>query len=217
MALLVICLLAAFPAPAAEPDTDPLLFAEPANRPEAVDRAVAILDARYQTELPEARELPPASPPVTGLPDFFVKTSLALGLVLLVVLGLRLYLGTTGGGPGDGQDPEDAGGVDFDALRVSDPESLAAQGRYADAIHALLLGALVLMARQLDVAWPRSLTSREILRHPHLPAAARAGLGQLVQRVEVHHFGGLEPGAADFARCREIYTGLSGGLDGEPE
>jgi len=206
-AVAAACLLTAA-AGAAEP--------APAARPEAFAAARSVLDARYQTELPTLEFVAqPAEPAAIVLPDYVVKILLVLGAVLVAVLILNAYYGSGrfdagGDGQGDG-----AGGLpDFDALRLPDPEALAAAGRHAEAIHALLLRALVMTAGRLQAAWPRSLTSREILRHHALPAAARSHLGQLIERVEVHHFGGLEPAAADFRRCREVYDRLSASLEG---
>jgi hypothetical protein len=83
---------------------------------------------------------------------------------------------------------------------VTDPERLAAEGRFADAVHSLLLRALRGLARSLG-GIARGLTSREIL--PRAPeGAARAALQELVATVERHQFGAHELGADDFARCR---------------
>ena len=106
------------------------------------------------------------------------------------------------------------GEVDFSRLKVPDPDLLARDGQFAEAIHALLLRSLVLVSRRLGLTWPRSLTSREILHQGALPGEAREQLLKLVQRVEVHHFGGLQPQAPDFQRCREIYDRLDHSLQG---
>jgi len=190
---------------------EPLLNEEPAPRPEAVSLARDILGSRYQTELPRTKEVRIVELPVTVLPDILVKIVLVLAIVLILTFVFNLFY--SGGRLDQNEDDEGgnaAGDIDFSRLRVPDPDKLAAAGRFAEAIHALLLRSLVLISRRLDSSWPRSLTSREILRHGKLPAAARADLGQLIQRVEVHHFGGLEPVAADFSRCREIYARLAG-------
>lgn len=205
-------------APADDPELS--LLAEPPLRPEAVDQAVALLGGRYQTELPQFKLRPESggaliNPGGALLPDIIVKIGMVLGAVILAVFLFNMFY-TSGkfdkGGHGD--EPGELGEDDFARLQVPDPEQLAASGRFAEAIHALLLRALVLAARRLDLSWPRSLTSREILRRGKLPDGASSQLGQLIQRVEVHHFGGQEPVAEDFTRCREIYQRLSSELNG---
>lgn len=219
--LLVLLVLAAGAAVAqteqlaAIPADEPYLLPEPALRPEAVARAGAILDGHYQTVLPQDEPRVITVPPAGALlPDIIVKIGMVLGGVILAVFLFSLFYTSGKSDNGAGDEPAALGEDDFARLQVPDPEQLAASGRFAEAIHALLLRALVLAARRLDLSWPRSLTSREILRGGQLPAGSRSLLGQLIQRVEVHHFGGQEPLAADFTRCREIYQRLAAELNG---
>ncbi len=199
--------------------TEPDIFAEPEQSPEAIAAVMDILDARYQTELPNRVSAAPQTTraPRSGtvLPNIIVQIIIVLGVIIILVTIFNLFFG---GGRHDaslGDEALDAQGeVDFTKLKLADPDRLAASGRFAEAIHALLLRALVLISRRLDSHWPRSLTSREILRHGQLPGPARSHLGQLIQRVEVHHFGGLEPVATDYSRCQEIYEKLRADLNG---
>ena len=199
--------------------TEPDIFAEPEQSPEAIAAVMDILDARYQTELPnrvsEAPQTTRAPGSGTVLPNIIVQIIIVLGIIIILVTIFNLFFG---GGRHDSHPDDEAldaqGEVDFTKLKLADPDRLAASGRFAEAIHALLLRALVLISRRLDSHWPRSLTSREILRHGKLPGSAQSHLGQLIQRVEVHHFGGMEPVAADYSRCQEIYEKLRSDLSG---
>ena len=53
-----------------------------------------------------------------------------------------------------------------------------------------------------------SLTSREILRRPDLPAGSGTDLATLVQAVEISRFGGRPAVEAIFQSCRESYRRL---------
>ena len=217
LVLLLLLFLASVPSYCSAQDTSAdefTLFDEPATNNQAVARAVEILGPRYQTELPEVEEVLVVQIPPARLPDIFSKIAMVLGAIIIVVLVFNLFYspGRFDSLTGDRFDTQ--GDIDFSRLKVPDPDRLAAAGQFAEAIHALLLRSLVLIARRLGSSWPRSLTSREILRHGKLPAEASLQLGQLVQRVEVHHFGGLEPAATDYTRCHEIYEKLADGLKG---
>jgi hypothetical protein len=188
-----------------------------------------------QTELPAdvgARPERPAPPPVepererpTGPGRSAAPTSDAssgtvhsLAYLLLVALGAGVVLLIVSW---VWQELRDRRRVGVDAPRPADdadapapvplgvPETLAADGRYAEAIHALLLGALDELARRTAPP-PRSFTSREILAR--VPAAPRAALDELVRRVEVVHFGGGAAAAPDWQRCAELSRAFREGL-----
>jgi hypothetical protein len=189
--------------------------AAPELRPDLHEQLDGVLSARYQTDLPEVRIVKASSTPRATLPNYMVQSLLILALLVLALVVFNLVYSSRAmhGDDDDGQDLAGRG-VDFANLKVPDPEELARQGRFAEAIHALLLRALVVVASRGSRSWPRSLTSREILRDPQLPEGVRHPLGQLVQRVETHHFGGVQPLAADFERCREIFGRLQNNLPG---
>jgi len=84
-------------------------------------------------------------------------------------------------------------------------EALAAQGRFDEAIHALLLD--VLDRRVSAPAW----TARESLRRLQLETDARTVLRELVVVVERTLFAGERAGEADYVRCRERSRGLREG------
>lgn len=78
-------------------------------------------------------------------------------------------------------------------------EALAAAGRYAEAIHALLLETLDVLSGASRLA--PSLTSREIVARVKVTPRAREALTDLVLAVEISRFGGVETGAGDYLRC----------------
>ncbi len=85
--------------------------------------------------------------------------------------------------------------------RLPDHEALAVAGRFADAIHAILIAVLAAMGRAhvvLKPAW----TSREILALVKLEDTAHRALRSLVGLVEVTRFGGAP------AREEEYRTAL---------
>jgi len=73
--------------------------------------------------------------------------------------------------------------------RVPDHEALALAGRFAEAIHAILIGALAAIGRAHEAMRP-AWTSREILGLVKLEAKASGALRSLVSLVEVTRFGG---------------------------
>ena len=88
---------------------------------------------------------------------------------------------------------------------LGDADALAGDGRFAEAIHVLLLRTIDDLRRRADRPVADSLTSREILAALEMPAAARAALSDLVSVVELTYFGGRRPARKHYARCRERY------------
>lgn len=95
--------------------------------------------------------------------------------------------------------PEVQGAPAAIPVSLTDAEALAREGRYEEAIHALLLAAIEAVRRARPLA--DSLTSREVLRSSELGAGGREALLQLVQAVEVTRFGGRAAGAPEYEAC----------------
>jgi hypothetical protein len=91
-------------------------------------------------------------------------------------------------------------------------DELAGQGRYAEAMHVLLLRSLADMRARLDEPFADSLTSREILRSPRLPETARAPLQDVVGRVEFTYFGEYPAAHDDYVACRASFSALEAAL-----
>lgn len=88
---------------------------------------------------------------------------------------------------------------------LGDADDLARQGRFPEAIHALLLGVLGQLPRPgaSDAA-----TAREIARAHAGPHAQR--LNSLVQAAELVHFGGRPGTGEQYRRCRRDALELDG-------
>jgi len=83
---------------------------------------------------------------------------------------------------------------------LGDADRLAAQGRYAEAVHVLLLQTTGQLAERFRVPLQPSRTSREILRVLPLKTELREPLADLVRMVERSLFGGAAVGPADYQR-----------------
>lgn len=114
-----------------------------------------------------------------------------------------------------------AGAEDGEMLAEHTPEAVAAaaddlarQGRFADAMHALLLQSLADVRQRLDEQFADSLTSREILRSTKLPSEGREPLREIIARVERTYFGEYGAGPQDYSICRDRFTELERVLHG---
>jgi len=152
------------------------------------------------------RDLPAAAPPPTPPPEWLAALLWALagaGVLVLVGLAVAWLLGRLRPGPTD--DDVIAGAADGApvAIPIAGARALAAEGRFGEAIHALLLETLEALSRASRLA--PSLTSREIVTRVALPARAREALSGLVVAVEVSRFGGAEPGEREFQACLDRF------------
>lgn len=91
-------------------------------------------------------------------------------------------------------------------------DALARQGRYADAMHVLLLNSLSEIRAVLGTSFAVSLTSREILRRVQLSDMGRQALAAIVRSVERTYFGGGHAGLGDYAACRQSFETLKHSL-----
>ena len=85
---------------------------------------------------------------------------------------------------------------------LSDADRLAAEGRYAEAVHLLLFRSIEDIDAKRPHAVKPALTSRDILDLQALPAIARRSLSRLVTTVEWSFFGGPPVGPEAFSACR---------------
>jgi hypothetical protein len=193
--------------------------------PEATAREVLALE-RCQTELPIAGQAQAgasgsdASPsvgrpvglggilPPLSVPSSFAAVALTAVLVAVLLAAMLHHLPARTALP----PPERAPSYRPAAARparprpVGDPEQLARDGRYAEAIHALLLKALA----ETEPGRERpALTSREIASSARLGRDARAALDALVAAVEWAHFAGQPVGAAEYQASLSEYQRLS--------
>jgi hypothetical protein len=182
----------------------PYLLATSASAERIRERAASVLGSRgYQTTLPtEAEEAPAkiALGPLEVVLRVILLALLAVAVLLAVIWIVERLRGLTRDAEGTSAQPAGAAVVEFP---LTPAEALAAQGRYGEAIHALLLETLAALSRSARLA--PSLTSREIVARAPMPPPARDALAGLAMAVELSHFGGAEPGPADFASCLERF------------
>jgi hypothetical protein len=93
-------------------------------------------------------------------------------------------------------------------------DELASLGRFAEAMHTLLLQSLEELKRRINKPIASSLTSREILFSSDLPGSGYFAFSDIVLRVEKCYFGTHEPVEADYLACRESYEAFTAILRG---
>ena len=146
-----------------------------------------------------------------------------LWIVIGVALAIMLYsfrdlIPILRSSRGDNWIPEDtiggSGKAGSPAAALGAADELAAQGRFVEAMHVLLLQGLAAIRAGLDEEFADSLTSREILRRARLSDPGRASLRDIVNRVEWTYFGQYPAALADYEACRASFNTLTQALHG---
>jgi hypothetical protein len=88
---------------------------------------------------------------------------------------------------------------------LADADALAAEGRYAEAVHTLLLRSIEDMRAWRPRAIQPALTSRDIAVLETLPEPARPAFAAMAGMVETSLFGGAAVDAGGFSACRRAY------------
>lgn len=208
----------------------------PAGAADVQARAREILaDPRYQHTLPSSGEVQdlddpgdrrafsnpgsvpaPVAVPVLGAGAALGKI-LFLVLIVVVVLLVLAWLtqsfasrirGRQEAAPGVPSQADAAPEVERE-LRYEDAARFAAEGRYAEAVHALLLAAIRHFAERSRTAVQPSRTSRELVRLLPLGAEAREAFADLVRMVELSLFGGAAVSAEDYERSLARFRALT--------
>ena len=135
--------------------------------------------------------------------------ALALGLV-----GLRERIGEEGEARQDGPQEYRPSARTVRVL-LSDADALAAQGRFAEAVHLLLYRSIQDIEQARPDAVRLSLTSREIARSALLGTHTRTTFAALARMVERSHFGGDAVSADDYAEARGLYERFAAPTDAE--
>lgn len=158
---------------------------------------------------------PDVSLPSLGAGAFLGKVVFVVlcGVVALLVLGwiLREVVGRRRQGETEVR-PEAASAAAAapqSNLSFDDASRLAAEGRYAEAVHALLLAAIRHFAERSRTAIQPSRTSRELVRTLPLGPDAREAFSELVRTVELSLFGGAPVEAADYERSLARFQALT--------
>jgi hypothetical protein len=140
----------------------------------------------------------------------FVVLLVAAGLLLVGWIG-REVLERRRRSAAAPSSEEDAAAASAPALNLSfeDASRLAAEGRYAEAVHALLLAAIRYFAERTRTAVQPSRTSRELVRVLPLGPETREAFSELVRTVELSLFGGAEVGPEDYERSLARFQALT--------
>lgn len=91
---------------------------------------------------------------------------------------------------------------------LAEAECAAREGRFADAIHGLLLWSIEAIARRRPQLVRPALTSRELARTELLPSPVRELFSRIAARVELSLFGGRSVTEADWVDARAAYADL---------
>jgi hypothetical protein len=89
---------------------------------------------------------------------------------------------------------------------LEEADALAAKGRFAEAIHHLLLRSVDDIARRRPKLVRPALTSRELSASEAIPSAARDLFAAIARLVERSLFGGRDVGRTDWDKARTAYA-----------
>ncbi len=206
---------AALPVPAILAAAALALWPDAAGAQTAQDPHALAEAAVRKLDLQTALVHEPAESAVTlALPPEAIWIAIVVGLCVLLY-AFRDMIPLLGGrsrvwaNDAEAASPARAGEPEV-ALGAAD--ELAAQGRFVEAMHVLLLQALAEIRRRLDEPFADSMTSREILRSNRLADALRHPLREVVQRVERTYFGAHPAAQDDYLACRASFRALAAAL-----
>lgn len=97
---------------------------------------------------------------------------------------------------------------------LGDAEALAAQGQFAEAVHALLFRSIDLIQARQPRDVKNSLTAREIGKLSVLPDLIRNGLSPIIVIVERSYFGGQAVDETGWIEARDAYRSFALGEAG---
>lgn len=197
--LLSVLLLASFLSPATA-------AAEPGALSDVAETVLE--NENYQTTWPSENDADGIRAPlfVGQIATLLMYIGFAVVVVLLVIWLVREF-GGFGAEADAARNDGTAAGSDSDRrYSLAVPERLAREGRYAEAIHQLLLVTIWRLGRDLDHPPSPATTSRELSRSLPLDGSGREAFEFIVRRVELSLFGGYDVDAQDYDSCRERYA-----------
>lgn len=89
---------------------------------------------------------------------------------------------------------------------LQEADAMAGQGRYAEAVHHLLLRSVEDLSRRRPQIVRPALTSRDLSRAEGIPQAPRRLFAEIAAAVERSLFGGRAIDADEWHRCRAAYA-----------
>jgi hypothetical protein len=160
---------------------------------------------------PLGKALEPAAKALVPVAPYIFWIGVAIGAAfILFLIGQRLFavkrglvmggLKLPGGAPPWRPAPEQARAL------LEEADRLAAQGRFVEAAHLILLRSIQDIQARRPRAVAVSLTSRDIARLEALPPPARSLFAGIAEAVEISLFGGRPLDGEGYARCREAYA-----------
>lgn len=186
---------------------------------------------RIQSERPEWTPEPPErrertrNPFIEAIGDFFawlfgtfgqLFSYILIGVIVAAiayalwymfgdVVGLRFQRKTADDGPDvseiDNQRPDPKRATSL----LEEADALAAEGRFAEAVHLLLFRSIDDLRERRSGGVPQSLTAREISLLSDLTERTRAALSPIIRIVENSFFGGRPVDADGWQRARHSY------------
>ena len=190
--------------------SNPLRAQETQDAQTLAEQAIHRLD--LQTEL---RREPEPSGFKFSLPAETLYLAVIVGVAVLLY-AFRDMIPILRSGRGGVWDDDEAGslqtGPRTPEVVLGAADELAAQGRFVEAMHVLLLQALAEIRRRLDEEFADSMTSREILYSKRLSDALRRPLREVVARVEWSYFGEHPAAREDYVACRASFGALTQAL-----
>ncbi len=168
-------------------------------------------------EFPREKEKPQSFALPASLGAFLkilVYGFIVVALVLLVIWIVRAIMNRTPGSSNKA-DPRDkplkrpglpnkppGGEIQIPKDWLARADRLAAEGKFGEALHLLLLGAIHSLSRSSRMTTKDSFTSRELLRRFTLAGEKKDAFQFLVLGTEKFLFGGQPPGQGDFESSR---------------
>jgi hypothetical protein len=187
----------------------------------ALEAAHKRLLAHHDLQFDFTRYVPPKQPPAPGwlielarlfklaapvMQVVFWAGVAALVLLILYLVGRELGFIRWGRRQGlAGLDFQYQPDADTARALLADADALAAQGRFAEAVHVLLQRSIEDMRTRRPRAVAPSLTSRDIAALPALPERVRPAFAAMADLVERSLFGGRPVASSDFTAARQSY------------
>ncbi len=170
----------------------------------------------------DALQFKPSEPPkwAGGLSEFLAALGPAFQVLFWVLLALAviglLYLIARSivgarfervrvGGTNLSAEPDWRPTAQQAKVLLADADALAAEGRFDEAAHLLLLRGVQDIRDQRPGLVRPALTSRDIAALEALPDAARTAFATIALVVERSHFGGRKVGSEGWNACRSAY------------